>query len=78
MDHGASAQAGCVCPNHNASMNSAMSSPSAHWSQFMSAAGLDRHVYPLREVVAPEPLARVNLRHAALHGEWIYSIQPNG
>ena len=39
---------------------------------------LDEHVYPLKETVTAEQLAKVQLTPAAFHGEWNYTITPHG
>lgn len=40
-------------------------------------AEVDENVYPTKEVVTPDQLARVRLRPAAFHGEWNYGIAPH-
>ena len=40
-------------------------------------AALDRGRYPTGVVVAPEEIASVNLKRAAFHGDWNYTILPN-
>jgi hypothetical protein len=39
---------------------------------------LDDHVYPLKETVTAEQLAKVQLSPSAFHGEWNYTIIPHG
>jgi hypothetical protein len=40
-------------------------------------AELDEEVYPTKEMVRPEQLARVRLTPAPFHGEWNYTIAPH-
>ena len=39
---------------------------------------LDKHVYPLKETVTAEQLAKVQLTPSHFHGEWNYTIAPHG
>ncbi len=40
-------------------------------------AEIDENVYPTKEVVTPQQLAKVRLRPAVFHGEWNYTIEPH-
>jgi hypothetical protein len=40
-------------------------------------AELDTTVYPTKETVTPEQIARVHLKPDPFHGDWNYSIEPN-
>ena len=39
---------------------------------------LDDHAYPLKETVTAEQLEQVRLTPATFHGEWNYTVTPNG